>query len=235
MSRVVLSIVPNLALGIAGLVAGAFDRWGFLFGLAAGAVITYAFGFGGFMLVLSFVILGTAATRIRYRVKLDRMINEPRGGRRTWTKALGNLLVPASAAALAIVRPASLLGLFAVASLATAACDTVASEVGKAFATRCLTLPALKLQPAGAPGGISIVGTGWGVVAALAVGLVAVGFDLVGLTMLGYIVLAAVMATIVEGMLRSSLGLRSTQVANLINTLLGGLIAVAMAHRIQGS
>ena len=233
-SKVILSIAPNLALGIGGLATGAFDRWGFLFGLLAGAVITFAFGLGGFMVILTFVVLGTAATRIRYRVKLQRRIAEPSGGKRTWTNALGNLLVPALAGALAIARPLAPLNLFAVASIGAAACDTVASEVGKAFTTRCLTLPAFRIRPAGAPGGISIVGTAWGMAAALAVGLVAAGFELVEMTTLGYIVLAAVVATLVEGMLRSGLALRSTHAANLITTLLGGVIAVVMVHRIQG-
>ena len=224
--KIALSIVPNLALGLGGLFGRAFDRSGLLVGVILGSLITYAYGPGGFLTMLTFVILGSVTTRLRFAQKVACGISEAGGGRRSWKNAAANLGVPALGALLAISRPLPVVGIFFTASLATAAFDTVATEMGKAYSSKCFTLQDLKIREAGAAGGISAVGTISGVIAALVVGLVASAFHIVDGGILIYIVVAALLASAAESLLKSLAGLRSTHVANVTNTLLGGLIAV---------
>lgn len=230
--KVGLSAIPNLALGLAGVYARAFDRSGLVAGVILGTLITYAFGPGGFLVMLGFVVLGSVTTRLRFAEKVSKGISESGGGRRTWKNAVANLGVPALGALLAAPRassdPLPVLGVFFTASLATAAFDTVATEMGKAYSSRCFTLQDLKMKDAGAPGGISAVGTVSGALAALAVSLIAFRFDIVGGGMLIYIVVSALLASAAESLLKSVVGLRSTHVANVTNTLLGGLVAVLL-------
>jgi uncharacterized protein (TIGR00297 family) len=246
--RIGLSILPNLGLGLMGFYVRAFDRSGLLAGVILGSVMTYAFGTGGFLVPLGFIVLGNAAARIAvHREDRDPSGGGGRGGgepavgggpavaKRTWSDALGNLAVPALGALLAILRPnMPVLAVFFTAALATAAFDSVASGLGKAFSRKSLTLHDLKVREAGVPGGISAVGTISGAAAAAALALVAFGFDLVSAGMMGYIVLAGVLATAAKSLLKSAAGLRAPQVANIVNTLLGGLLAALFWTGVHG-
>jgi uncharacterized protein (TIGR00297 family) len=233
-TRIGLSVLPNLGLGLAGLWARAFDRSGALAGVILGSLVTYAFGLGGFFGVLAFVVMGSVTTKLKFGQKAARGIEEGRAGARTWKNAVANLGVPAFGALLEVAKPVPLLGVFAMASLATAAFDTVSSEIGKAYAQRCFTIQDLKVKPAGTPGGVSAVGTIAGVVASLVVAMIGFGFGVVDGGMVVYVVVAAVLATAAESLLKSAARLRSAHLANLINTLLGGLVAALFWTGLRG-
>jgi len=248
-TRIGLSVLPNLGLGLAGLWARAFDRSGALAGVILGSLVTYAFGLGGFFGVLAFVVMGSVTTKLKFGQKVARGIEEGhaetgpgetgragkgRAGARTWKNAVANLGVPAFGALLEVAKPVPLLGVFAMASLATAAFDTVSSEIGKAYAQRCFTIQDLKVKPAGTPGGVSAVGTFAGMVASLVVAVIGFRFGVVDGGMVVYVMVAAVLATAAESLLKSAAGLRSAHLANLINTLLGGLVAALFWTGLRG-
>jgi uncharacterized protein (TIGR00297 family) len=226
--KILLSVLPNAGLGLAGVLLGAFDIPAALLGLAAGSLLTYAFGIGGFLVLLAFVALGCVTTKIGYGRKAEKGIGEPEGGRRTWRSAVANLVIPAAGACAAIAWPRSPGGLFAVGSIATAAFDTVASEMGKAFAGKTLTLHDMKIRPAGTAGGISLVGTLSGGAATLVVSFVALGFGLLRPGMVVWVLAAAMAGTAIESLLRSGAGVRSTHAANIVNTAAGGAISVLL-------
>jgi uncharacterized protein (TIGR00297 family) len=238
-ARIGLSVLPNLGLGLAGLWVRAFDRSGFLAGVILGSLVTYAFGLGGFFGVLAFVVMGSATTKLRFGKKAAHGIEEGHacggGGARTWKNAVANLGVPALGALLEVVKPVDVLEVFAMGSLATAAFDTVSSEMGKAYADRCFTLQDFKVKPAGAPGGVSAVGTIAGVGASLVVAIIGFGFGLLDSRMVVYIMAAVLFASGAESLLKSAVGLRSNHLANLINTLLGGLIAALFWTGLRGT
>ncbi len=225
---VVISLLPNLGLGVVGLWLGAFDLSGFIAGLMVGWLITYAFGVGGFFTLVGFVALGSIATRIGYRRKADRGIAEPHGGTRRWQSAMGNLAVAAALAGFRLGYDWWFLSLAMVASLATAAFDTVASELGKAYGRRTVSLRGFKGCDAGTPGGISVQGSLGGAFASLLVSLTAFGFDLIGPQQIGLIVAASGLAMIFEAYLKARALARSAQVANLINTATGAVLACLM-------
>jgi uncharacterized protein (TIGR00297 family) len=225
-----LSLLANLGLGLAGLYAHAFDRSGLLVGLVLGTLITCVFGPGGFLIVLAFVAFGSLATRAKLEQKVARGISPPGGTARNWKNALANLSVPAFGAVVHVFKPLPLLGVFTTAAIATATFDVVATEIGKAFSSTCVTLRDLKTCEAGAPGGISVIGTASGVVAALVVSLIANGFQLVDSAMVVFIVVSALLASASESLLKSAVVVRSTHAANVTNSLLGGLIAALFAQ-----
>jgi uncharacterized protein (TIGR00297 family) len=226
--RFATSVVPNLALGIIGYLGRAFDRSGLVVGVILASLITYSFGWGGFAAVACFVVPASIVTRVASRWRAAGGAVEPSAGvprerARTWRNALANLAVPAFAALIALLTPAPVLGMFITASVATAAFDTVASEMGRTFGRTTVTLNDMKVKAPGTPGGVSVVGTVSGGVAALAIALVALGFHLVGVRFVGYVVVSALLAGASESLLKSVVGFTSPHAGNVINTLLGGL------------
>jgi len=222
----VLSLLPNLGLGLAGLWLRAFDRSGLLAGIIAGWLITYAFGIGGFFTMVGFVALGSVATRIGYARKAERGIAEAHGGRRTWKSAVGNLAVPSVLAVVELTKGGGIVLLLAlVGSLSAAAFDTVASEMGKAFGRRALSLLDLKIGDAGIPGGISFQGTLGGACGSLGVCLIASAFGLIGFEHIGLVMIASAVAMVIEGWIKAWGIARSPQIANFINTAAGAGLA----------
>jgi uncharacterized membrane protein len=223
------AVLPNLALGVVGLITRVFDRSVFVIGLLLGTLVTYAFGLGGFAVLLGFVLLAVVTGRMRFGEKRVQPTEGRPGRVWAWRSGLSNLGVPAFGAAIALASPGPVLKVFFTAALAAAAFDTAAAEMGKAFPGRTLTLHDMKVvragSEAGAAGGLSGVGMASGMIAATALAMIALGFHLVGAAMAGYVVLSAILAAVAQSLLKSVVGLRSPYGANVINTLLGGLLA----------
>jgi uncharacterized protein (TIGR00297 family) len=228
-----LSALPNAGLGIVGLFVGAFDVPAALVGLIAGTLLTYAFGAGGFVVLLAFVLLGASTTKLKYARKSSLGISEPGGGRRTWRSAVGNLLVPGLGACAAIAGLYGLAAVFTVGSIATAAFDTVASEVGKALSGSAVTLHDMKIRKAGARGGVSLTGTASGAAAGLIICLLAAALELITFDMLIWVLIGALIGTMIESLLKSGTGLRSAQAANIVNTAVGGLVSALLVSAVK--
>lgn len=224
-----ISLAPNLGLGLVGYFARVYDRSGLIAGVILGTLITYAFGWGGFLVVLGFVVVGEAANRIGLsRKPVEGTVEaevQPPPVLRTWRQVAANLAVPAFGALVASMTPAAVLKMFFTAAVAAVAFDAVASEMGKAFGGKTVTLHDMRVKEVGVSGGISLVGTGSGTVAAVAVALVALGFGLISPGMAAYVVLSALLAAAAESLLKSAIGLQSPHLAKVVNALLGGLFA----------
>lgn len=130
----------------------------------AGAMLlgVVTWGFGGvrlWMVLLAFLIAGTAATRVGWRHKAALGIAEGDAGRR----GLGNVAAKGAvvfvAALLTPFADPVLCAVMAVAALAGALADTAGSELGKAFGRRALTLTRLQPVPPGTAGAVSLPGT----------------------------------------------------------------------------
>ncbi len=226
--RLLLSFFANFLLGIIGMKLGAFDLSGFFMGVVTGWVMTYAFGLGGFLVLISFVALGSVTTRVSYSRKESLGISEPAGGRRTWRSAFGNLTVPAFISLFYIVYVSTELTVAFVASLATATCDTVASEIGKAYSHGVLDIVRFRSKPAGTSGGISAIGTGAGVVASLVIASVAALTNLIEWNFLWLIALSAFVGATSESLIKSATGIKAPQLFNLLNTAIGAFTALGI-------
>ena len=170
----------NTLLAIVGWLVRSVTVSGALGGWALGAILILFASWPMYVSLLAFFIIGTACTRLGYGRKAAMGLAQEKGGRRGFSHAFSNVGVAAicsllfagyarrsHASDMAIV--AYLMGM---ASLATAAADTVASEIGQLFGRRAFLPATLKRVPVGTEGAISLEGTLAGGAAALIVAVV---------------------------------------------------------------
>jgi uncharacterized protein (TIGR00297 family) len=218
--------------GLAWTVRGV-DRSGAVVGVALGTALFAFGGSAGFGLLLVFFVLGTAATRAGWARKSALGIAQAKKGRRGARHALANTSAGVLFAFLARATPyPSLFALALVAAFATAAADTVASEWGQAFGRRHYLVTTLKRVPAGTDGAVSLEGTAAGWVAAVIVAGFGVVTGLVSPTAAAVAVGGAMAGSLLESFLGALAGPKGdldNEIANLVNTLAGGLFALAVA------
>jgi uncharacterized protein (TIGR00297 family) len=156
----------NAVLAAAAYAARSIDVSGVVVGWCLGVAL-YAFaGWRGFALLLLFFILGTACTKLGYSKKALLGIAQEEGGRRSAKHAIANTGVAVIFAFLAVATPhPDPFRLALVAAFATAAADTVASEIGQAFGRTTYLVTSFKRVRAGTDGAVSLEGTLAGIVA----------------------------------------------------------------------
>lgn len=141
---------------------------GVIAGAAVAAGLYLASGWRGLLPLGALFLLTAAATRLGSDRKRALGIEEPGGGRRGAVKVLANSAVGLSfaLASMAAARP-ELCILAMAAAFATAACDTVSSEIGKAYGKRTYLVTTMSRVRPGREGGVSLAGTLSGAGAAL--------------------------------------------------------------------
>ena len=112
-STLVAGLVVNLAFSILAFALGTVSTSGAIAGFALGVTVYWTAGWEGFVLLLTFFVVGTTATKIGYSRKLAAGIAQERGGARGWQHALANVGGPALMASMAWLTPFR--GLFLVA------------------------------------------------------------------------------------------------------------------------
>ncbi|MFQ5919194.1 MAG: TIGR00297 family protein [Thermoplasmata archaeon] len=125
-------------------------------------------------LLLLFLLTSFVATRYRFEVKKSLGAQEGVRGERRWGNVLANGLVPTLIAVLSISEliPKDLAGLLFVSSIAVAASDTLASELG-VLSPKTYRITTLERVPPGTNGGVSYLGQGAALLAALYTALMA--------------------------------------------------------------
>jgi len=165
----------NTALAVAAYAARSVDVAGAVAGWLLGTVIIVCAGGSLYVALLAFFVLGTICTKIGYSRKARLGLAQERGGRRGAAHAFANVGV-AAICAVAAWRHSSLLPLFmGIAALATAAADTVASEIGQLIGRRTFLPLTFRRVDAGTEGAISLEGTLAGLLAGFAVAAIGVG------------------------------------------------------------
>ena len=203
---------------------------GALAGFAVGAAVVWSLGWPGYLVLLLYFALGALVTRLGWTRKRALGIAEARGGARGPGQVAANGGPPVLFCALAGFFPVSWGALGAAAfvgSLATAAADTVSSEVGKSLGGTVRRLPGLSRAPAGTPGGISFGGSAAGLLASLVICGVAAGGGLIPPAWFLPVAAAGFLAALFEGLL-SPLETRGTldnDGVNALSVLAGGLLA----------
>src|SRR4029079_4538220 len=99
--RLLLGLGINAAIALLAFVARSIDRYGALSAVVIGVAITAGLGLPGLAVMVTFFVIGTAATKLGYRVKAARGIAQEKGGARGWRNAWANGGVPAFLALLA--------------------------------------------------------------------------------------------------------------------------------------
>ncbi|MBW3566272.1 MAG: DUF92 domain-containing protein [Acidobacteria bacterium] len=164
-------LVINLVLGCLGWLARSVSVSGMFGGIALGAVMIVFGGWELYLTMLLFFVIGSVVTKMGFARKAAAGLAQESGGRRGFSHAFSNIGV-ASILAIFITsssRPAELLWMAAIASLATAAADTTASEIGQLIGRRAFLPLTLKRVPAGTEGAVSLEGTAAGAIAGFVV------------------------------------------------------------------
>jgi uncharacterized protein (TIGR00297 family) len=181
-------------------------------------------------------LVGSGVTRIGLERKEAEGIAEKRSGQRGPENVWGSALTATICALLTLIStpdwyPFLILGY--VASFSTKLADTTASEVGKAYGQRTFLITSLQPVPRGTEGAVSLEGTIAGMVASLLMALVAWGFGMINLLGIGLCAIAAFVATNIESVIGATLQSRwswlTNEVVNIINTLIGALLAMGLA------
>jgi len=229
--------VLNLLLAGAALWAGGVTISGAAVGWILGTLLFGWGGWRGFSMLFLFFVLGTATTRLGYGRKAALGIAQERGGRRSAKHAIANTTAGVVFAflALAAARP-EIFTLALVAAFATAAADTVSSEIGQAYGRSHYLITTLRRVAPGTEGAVSVEGTAAGAAASLAIAATAWGIGALAPSGIWIAAAAGFLGATVESYLaaraRSALG-ADNEALNLVNTFAGGGLALLIG-RIAG-
>ena len=235
-----IALALNFALGYLAWRGKAVGTSGLVLGLIIGAVTALCLGLPGFALLALMFILGSGATRWGYSLKKSRGIAQESDGSRDWTHAAANCAAAAACALLAASGASPGAGVWVLgfaAALATAAMDTVSSELGSIYGRVTVLLPRFRRVEAGTDGGVSIEGTLLGLAAALLVTGAGWWMGLFPGWCWWIIPVAAIFGTTVESLL-GSIGVGKIRggntVLNIINTVAGAALAMLLGVMLDG-
>jgi uncharacterized protein (TIGR00297 family) len=233
--RMALAAAVNLVFALVALRLKTVSHSGAAAGFVLGWLVYLGWGWRSFLILFSFFLLGSLATRLGYRAKERRGIAQRHGGARSWREALANVSPGAFFAPLVITTHQEHAFLVAlVAAFAEAAGDTASSEIGQWLSSRAYLITTLEPVPSGENGGVSWAGTLAGL---LASALIAALGLLLGLTGLGGAAIAgaaAVAGNLLDSLLGATLeqrGLVTNGVVNFAATSLAGALALAFTLR----
>ena len=220
----------NAVLAGAAYAARSVSVSGALSGFVLGTALYTLGGWRAFLMLFCFFVLGTFATKLGYRKKAALGIAQEEGGRRGVKNAVANTLTGVLFAFLAISTTSPEVFTAAlVAAFATAACDTVSSEIGKAYGGTHLLITNLRRVPAGTDGAVSLEGTLAGLGASLALASIAWQVDFVTLPVAAIVAAAAFAGATIESYLGATLeklNLLDNDLVNFANTMIGALLAL---------
>jgi uncharacterized protein (TIGR00297 family) len=231
--RILLAVAINAAFALLALGLRTVSRSGAAVGFILGTAVYLAYGYKSFLILLSFFLLGSIATRLGYATKAARGIAERRRGARSWREALANTLAGAFFAVLVITthqEAAFLLAL--VAAFAEAAGDTVSSEIGQWLSPHAYLITTFRRVPAGENGGVSLGGSLAGLLASGMVVALGYGMGLCGKGGAAMAFSAAVAGNLLDSLLGATLerrGLVTNGIVNFAGTSFAGGLALALS------
>jgi uncharacterized protein (TIGR00297 family) len=242
--RIVPTMAPALAEGmllgmlitalpaLAARAAGAVTWAGAVAGWLLTALLYAAAGWRGLAVFGAFFVVAAGATRVGWKRKTSLGIAQARGGRRGAANALANTLVGIVGAYFAVsTGQGALFRVVMCAAFATAAFDTVASEVGQAFGRRHLLVTTLRQVGAGTEGAVSLEGTAAGLAAAVVVASVSLSVSAVTPAGAAAAVVGALIGSLGESLLGAALpggGAQRNDMLNFVNTALGAAVACGL-------
>jgi uncharacterized protein (TIGR00297 family) len=228
------AFATNVAVAAAGYAARTVSVAGAICGAIIGITIFVSLGWQGWSLLLITFIAASVASRTGVARKRALGIAEAREGRRGPGNAIANTGVAAIAGILAglDVHPHAAQLAFVVA-LAAGGSDTIASEIGKAYGRRTVSITTFRPVPPGTSGAMSLEGTVAGVFGAAFLGAIAIGLHLLAGSSLLLVVVAATIGALVESALGATLeepGILNNDLLNFINTAAAAGVALLLAR-----
>jgi uncharacterized protein (TIGR00297 family) len=234
------ALAVNLALAALAYVGRSVKVSGVIAGLIVGTGIYWLLGPSGFGILFLFFVMGSGASKLGYRRKAARGLAQEEGGRRGVKHVIANCGVAFFLAYLVTTTDHSYVLLIGfVAAFATAAADTVSSEIGQLIGKHPFLITTLRPVPAGTEGAVSVEGTVAGILAsfviagaAWAAGLFTLSIGNNPVAPIFVVVVAAFIGTTLESVLGATLEklkLIDNEAVNFANTLIGALAAIAIS------
>jgi uncharacterized protein (TIGR00297 family) len=209
---------------------------GYVHAWVLGVLVWATLGWQGYIVVMFYFLVGSAVTRIGMTEKEAAGIAEKRSGARGPENVWGSALTATicAVATLFVDSPLKELLLIGyVASFCTKLADTTASEVGKAYGKRTFLITTLQPVARGTEGAVSLEGTIAGIIASVAIALLGWAVGMINLRGIVWCILAAFVATNLESVigatLQSRLNWLTNEMVNIINTLIGAIVAILLA------
>ena len=232
-ARLVPALAVNLVFGVLGYRARTVTLAGAMVGATIGIVTWLAAGGAGWTMLFATFAVAAAATRLGHQRKAELGIAEARGGRRGPGNAIANTGLAAWAFTLSVgLRDATAVQaamICAVAALATASSDTVASEVGKAWGKTTWLITRMRRVAPGTSGAVSLEGTVAGAVGAFALAAIGAALGLIPTVAVVPVAIAATLASFAEGWLAvqfEATGTLNNDSLNFLNSLIGAALAL---------
>lgn len=231
-NRLIFALCLNAFFALVALALKFVNRSGAAAGFLLGVAVYLGYGWRSFLILLTFFVLGSVATRIGYANKVRRGIAERRGGARSWREASANSLAGAFFAVLAITTPHEKAFLVAlVAAFAEAAGDTISSEIGQWLSQRAYLITTFRPVPAGEDGGVSVGGTVAGFMASAIVVTVGYALGLCGPGGAAIALGAGFAGNLLDSVLGATIerrGLVTNGIVNFAGTSFAGGLALAL-------
>ena len=183
-----------------------------------------------FLVMLAFFILGSVCTRYKFEYKKRIGVEQGKSGARGYRNVFANGIVACAAAILYGVFVQPVFIVMYVGCVATAAADTMASEIGVTGGIPYM-ITTLRKVPIGTNGGVTMTGELVALGGSFVVSLVALGLQVISPWMLVICTITGFVGTNLDslvGALLENKGFLGNAGTNFLATLGGGVFAVAL-------
>ena len=228
--------IINLAFGGTAYAMKMVRVSGFLAGFIVGTVIYTFGGYELYLILITFFVLGSGATKFGYSRKRALGVAQEKGGARGWENAVANCTIGAALAILAMLAPSHQTAIFVAGffgAFATAASDTVSSEIGQVLGRHPILITTLRPVPVGTEGAVSLEGTFAGVVASIVLCAIGILLQAISVPIAALCVIAAFIGTTVESYLGATLEqmkIIDNEIINFMNTFVGAAVAMVLVY-----